>query len=266
MKFRIFNLIIAVLLISSCTIQKRLYQPGWNINYRSSLKANLKHTDEISYETISSKTTDEKIVEEFLEKIIEQSDDSEADVKNLTIKDKEQPTKSKVHLNQLQENLVGELSQNNKITFFKLKPEKNDSKSIRTTSIVGLILFSVGAFLFVIGLLFYLSTNASILYSAISIIMGVICMSAGGLLILIALLILLITAVMKNEQRIKEESSVPENVPSNQEIVSPELNKEIPLEAEPVSTKNESVKSTKTVIILGGVAFILAAIFLLIKA
>ena len=266
-RFQFFTLIVCVLLISSCTIQKRLYQPGWDITFRGSLKK----PNISSHETVSTQTTDEIIVEKLPEKVIEQSDNNDAVEIDITNKEKEQSIKGIVQLNQFQESLAGELSQFKKITFFKSKPKENDSKSTRTASIVGLILISIGAFLFVIGLLFFLSTNASIFYSIFSIIIGLIFMYIGGLMILITLLVLLIMfitrAIIKNEKRIKEQSLVVENEPSvqpNVELESQNINEEIPTKEESTVPKKE-LSTSKALLTLGGVVAAFALIYLLIK-
>lgn len=266
-RFQFFTLIVCVLLISSCTIQKRLYQPGWDITFRGSLKK----PNISSHETVSTQTTDEIIVEKLPEKVIEQSDNNDAVEIDITNKEKEQSIKGIVQLNQFQESLAGELSQFKKITFFKSKPKENDSKSTRTASIVGLILISIGAFLFVIGLLFFLSTNASIFYSIFSIIIGLIFMYIGGLMILITLLVLLIMfitrAIIKNEKRIKEQSQTTEKTPANQpnlEIEKSDVKNETPIEVTPEPTK-KTENNTKGLITLGAVVAAFTLIYLLIK-
>lgn len=270
MRFRVFTFIVCVLLISSCTIQKRIYRPGWNISFRGSLKSNLKSPVESSFETNSIKTTDEKIVEEFPEKMIEQADDNEADFNNFINKEKEHPIKSKVRLNQLQENLVDELSQFKRITFFKIKQEKNASKSSRTMILIPLVLLSVGLIILAFGLLVYFSTNIGI-YSVFSSVIGVLGIVIGGLILLIALLMLLITlitlAVIKNEQRIKEQSQTTEKTPANQpnlEIEKSDVKNETPIEVTPEPTK-KTENNTKGLITIGAVVAAFTLIYLLIK-
>lgn len=207
----LFKLLFTILVFASCTVQKRLHQPGWNINFRGHWQKNHEKDAVANFDTSS---IDKKL--NFIEeqKLIQTAHkislDSVNQVDFPNLKGNELKTLHKAYsikpFHQVSKLVSIKNSEN---TYGKKKLLNYNSKRTNEVNRFALVFLSIGLVFCIIGLLIFLSADATIAGSFI-LLFGALGIVIGSIFFLFGLIILLINAVANNERRIKqpEESAI----------------------------------------------------------
>lgn len=270
MKKNLLKLLFAILILSSCTVHKRLHQPGWDINFRGNWKMIQEKQIATTLDTLSIQKIDFQEGQANKQSVTEIHYDGVNPTINrinenaLLSIHKENNTKP---TRQLYKSFAKQV---NKHTFNKAEQLKSKKTDTREGNIIGAVFMLIGLLIFIIGLSIYLSADVT-LAGSIYLILSIIGMAIGSIFFLmglILLLTLLITkGVVKNEQRLKQQAKETEktSLEESSNNGDPEVNTETPIEEAalmPEKTENKS----KNLLIIGGAVLVLSLIYLVIKA
>ena len=265
MRYSALNLILMLALVSSCTIQKRLYQPGWSISFKGNWKKSqaTQASDEVHLrvEQDTVKNLEDLVQNNELpihETATFENNQFEAPVLENFIQ--KNPTitsfSKKVHL--------AKSSVASKAFFSKDKlASYNPSREI---NLVGLIFLVIGLIIVAFGLLIYIPALASST-AFFGVLFGMLIIIFGGIIGLIGLIILLAglltDAVIKNEERLRTQQ--PTSTVNN-ESLEPETQNPKKVEPIPyVKEQEQESNKAKNWLIIGGFIAAFSAIFLIIS-
>lgn len=268
MKLSLLNLILILVLVSSCTIQKRLYQPGWDISFKGNWKKSqaTQASDEVHLR-VEQDTVENLVVldqnKELLihEGLMRENDLNESPVfENVNQKDLIIKSISK------QVDLTKSTVASKALSTQKVSEPYNPSREI---NLVGLIVLVIGLLVIAVGLMIYLPAISSTT-AFMSGIVGILLLGLGGIISLVGLLIMLAgiitNAIIKNEERISKEKAEREAQSQTEET---ETQNPQPLEPIPYVPKSEKekkqAKKPKAWLIIGGFIAAFGIIFLLIS-
>jgi uncharacterized membrane protein len=265
MRLSALNLIFILVLVSSCTIQKRLYQPGWDISFKGNWKKDLALKSNHEVREVAEQDSLEKQV--LIEKnkvlpshelIAREENQVESAFPTIT----EKTEQAFVHVSKQLELVQSTFA--SKIVVPKTKNEPyNPSREI---NLVGLIVLVIGLVVIAVGLMIYLPAISSTT-AFMSGIVGILLLGLGGIISLVGLIIMLAgiitNAIIKNEERISKEKADKE-AQSETGTENPQQLEPIPYVPEPEKEKKQT-KKPKAWLIIGGFIAAFGIIFLLIS-
>lgn len=252
-------------LVSSCTIQKRLYQPGWNISFKGNWKK--------SQATQASDEVHLRVEKDSLENLVVLDQNNEFPIHEVATREKGQ-IESPVFENVNQKNpIITSVSKqvdlakstvaSNAFSMQKVSEPYNPSREI---NMVGLIFLAIGLAIVAFGLLIYIPALASST-AFFGVLFGMLIIIFGGIIGVVGLIILLAglltDAVIKNEERLRTPITTPT---ASDETQVPDNQNAQKLEPIPyVKEQEKESNKAKNWLIIGGFIAAFGIIFLLIS-
>ena len=268
MKLSALNLILFLVLVSSCTIQKRLYQPGWDISFKGNWKKNhaIQASDEVHLRV--EKDSLENLVVLGQKKELPEHEDlmRENDLNESPVFENVNQKNPIITSISKQVDLTKSTVASKALSTQKVSEPYNPSREI---NLVGLIVLVIGLLVIAVGLMIYLPAISSTT-AFMSGIVGILLLGLGGIISLVGLIIMLAgiitNAIIKNEERISKEKADKE---AQSETKETETQNPQPLEPIPYVPKSEKekkqAKKPKAWLIIGGFIAAFGIIFLLLS-
>ena len=265
MRIFLLNLLIFLGLLSSCTIQKRLYRPGWEISFKGNWKKNqaLQTSDEL-YVLVEQDTLEELVALDPNKELLTHED--------LSREHDQHESPFSTNLDQ-QERSITSVSKKidftkSKIAFKSILPEKKlePNNPSPVINLVGLIFLIIGLIILAIGLLIYIPALSSST-AFFSTLFGILVVALGGVISIVGLIILLVglmtDAVIKNEERLEKQKEI---TTATEEKVEPETQNPQTLEPIPnVDNQEKETSKSKSWLIIGGCIAAFSIIYLIIS-
>lgn len=247
----ILFLLIGILLLGSCSIEKRLYNRGWHVEFHRKNKTEKSHLSEKN-STISDSLTETHLLAESSKQVFE----SELERTVHTI----QPKESVRHLQTVNQdwNAVQRTSEEKNVTQY-VKTEKSPtlrektnpsswSKSGKRTSVIGVTILFVLVLILFFSLLFIISTSGDI---AALFVLGLFAVIIG-IIGLILFFLLLTMLLVKSQERIDEKATEKE--------IEREAVEKMPSEEKEKYLKDQKTKDREGKIAAGFVVIVLLLI------
>lgn len=271
MRLSSLNLILILVLVSSCTIQKRLYQPGWDISFKGNWKK--------SQATQASDEVHLRVEQDTVENLVVLDQNKELPIHEGLMRENdlhESPVFENVNqknpiITSISKQVVLAKSTVAAKAFITQKVSEPYNPS-REINLVGLIVLVIGLLVIAVGLMIYLPAISSTT-AFMSGIVGILLLGLGGIISLVGLIIMLAgiitNAIIKNEERISKEKAEREAQSETKETEETETQNPQPLEPIPYIQKPEKekkqAKKPKAWLIIGGFIAAFGIIFLLIS-
>lgn len=268
MRLFALNLILILVLVSSCTIQKRLYQPGWDISFKGNWKK--------SQATQASDEVHLRVEQDTVENLVVLDQNKELPEHEGLMRENdlhESPVLESVNQKNLIITAISKQVVLAKSTVaskaFSTQKESEPYNPSREINLVGLIVLVIGLVVIAVGLMIYLPaiTSTTAFMSAI---VGILILALGGIISLVGLIIMLAgiitNAIIKNEERIRKEKADKEaqSETKETETQNPQPLEPIPYVPKPEKEKKQA-KKPKAWMIIGGFIAAFGLIFLLIS-
>lgn len=256
------------MVVSSCTIQKRLFQPGWDISFKGNWKKDiaLKNNQEVQDAVEQDSLKNQVLIEKnndlpSHEFIVREEHQVESSFQLFTDQTEHSFEKISKQLVLAQSNIASKTS--------NVQQENEPYNPSREINLIGLIVLVIGLLVIAVGLMIYLPAISSTT-AFMSGIVGILLLGLGGIISLVGLIIMLAgiitNAIIKNEERISKEKAEKEaqSKTTETETQNPQPVEPIPYIQEPEKAKKEA-KKPNAWIIVGGFIVAFGLIYLLIS-